>query len=486
MGKDKPSHSKFERLRRRAEKYLNEMGDPETPAGSDDPIRLLHELQTHQIELELQNVELQNSQQELLESQNRYLDLYDFAPVGYFAVSDKGLIEEANITLAEMLGTERRFLSGRPVTVFIAPDDQANYYRFRRMLLGSETRRSCELSMRRKDGTTFHVHLEGVVLPELDGKRGRFRVAITDISERKRAEVEKSKYGEAILRINQDLEERVAERSAKLIEASEALKRSTDLVRETQDKLILSERMAMLGEVVAGTTHEIDTPLGIGITTVSHLAEKTKATLERYRQGKMARSDLEKYLLLMDESTGILDANLKQSAELVRSLKVVAVDQCSNDRRRFGLKAYLAEIITSLGPRLAKSTHSLVIDCPENIELNSYPGAFAQILTNLTMNALQHAFANMENGEIRISVHEEKERIRILFSDNGKGIEAEHLDRIFDAFFTTKRTDGGSGLGTSIVYNLVKERLQGQITCRSTGKDGTTFDITLPKELPSP
>lgn len=251
--------------------------------------------------------------------------------------------------------------------------------------------------------------------------------------------------------------------------------------KELEQKLILAEKMVALGRLVAETTHEINTPVSIGITAVSSLIEKTEHIQCLYADGKITRSELERYLETGKEAAQIVLSNLKRTAELIRSFKIVAVDQCSEQQRRFNVKEYLNEILLSLRPKLKKTRHRVTVNCPENLELYSDPGALSQILGNLMINSLLHGFEGKDNGEIVIEVREEENHVVLIYRDNGKGIETEILPKIFDPFFTTKREDGGSGLGLNIVYRLVTERLHGQIDCDSRSGDGTTFTLSFPK-----
>jgi signal transduction histidine kinase len=255
------------------------------------------------------------------------------------------------------------------------------------------------------------------------------------------------------------------------------------LNRELEQKLLLAEKMAALGSLVAEATHEINTPLGTGITVVSSLSEKTRAIEDLFYGETIKRSDLENYLKMEEEALQIILSNLNRAAELIRSFKIVTVDQCSEKRRRFKLKKYLDEILLSLRPKLKRTRHTVRINCPEDIELDTVPGAFSQIITNLVVNSLVHGFESKEQGEIVIDVHREHDHGVLKYSDNGKGIEEEYLAKIFDPFFTTKRENGGSGIGMNIVHKLVVQKLHGRIECESTLGVGITFTIHIPLTL---
>ncbi len=240
------------------------------------------------------------------------------------------------------------------------------------------------------------------------------------------------------------------------------------------------EKMAALGVVVAGVAHEINTPIGVGYTLVTHFKTKTREFTELFNSGAMKRSDLQSYVALSTEMSDQLATNISRAAELIQSFKQIAVDQSSDDQRKFHLNSYLQEIVTSLMPSLRKTAHQVKLDCPDDISMNSFPGALSQVITNLIMNALVHAFDSDDTGVMTISVQCKDQEILLNFSDDGKGIPAEYLPKIFDPFFTTKRGSGGSGLGLNIVFNLITRKLLGRITCHSIVGEGTVFQIEMP------
>jgi PAS domain S-box-containing protein len=242
-----------------------------------------------------------------------------------------------------------------------------------------------------------------------------------------------------------------------------------------------TEKMAALGVVVAGVAHEINTPIGVGYTLVTHFRTKTKEFAVLFESGAMRRSDLQRYVDLSNEMSTQLITNISRAAELIQSFKQIAVDQSSDDQREFDLKEYLQEIVVSLKPTLRKTPHKITLDCPDDIVMNSYPGALSQVMTNLVMNALVHAFDAERAGTIDIVARVAGKQVHICFVDNGKGIPADHLPKIFDPFFTTRRGAGGSGLGLNIVFNMVTRKLRGRVTCNSTEGEGTTFKIEMPQ-----
>gem|GEM_PF-2293755 len=272
----------------------------------------------------------------------------------------------------------------------------------------------------------------------------------------------------------------VRERTAQLVERTDQLSKALDDLKAAQNQLVEAEKMAALGGLVAGVAHEINTPVGVGVTAASLLEDKTTAFRTIYQGGQMKRSDLEKYLDTAGQSSTMILNNLNRAAELIQSFKQVAVDQSSEERREFPLKTYLEEILLSLHPKLKKTQLTTQINGDDSLTLDSYPGAFSQIVTNLVMNSLLHAYEPDDQGQIAFDFRQSGSRLTFEYNDNGKGIPTENLSKIFEPFFTTKRTQGGSGLGLHIIYNLVTQRLGGTIRCESKIGSGTRFIIEMP------
>ena len=226
--------------------------------------------------------------------------------------------------------------------------------------------------------------------------------------------------------------------------------------------------------------HEINTPVGTALTASTLLEQRTRDFGEQVAAGQIKKSDLTRYMDLARETVGLVLSNIDRAAELIQSFKQVAVDQTSDVRRPFNLAVYLDEIVTSLSPNLRKAAATVEVSCAPDIEMNSYPGALAQVVTNLIMNAVTHAFENQRGGKIGIQAERGVGgKIKILFHDNGKGMPPDVLARIFDPFFTTKRGWGGTGLGMHIVYNLVTQQLGGGIVAQSVEGEGTTFALEI-------
>ncbi|WP_410498268.1 ATP-binding protein [Chitinibacter sp. S2-10] len=293
-------------------------------------------------------------------------------------------------------------------------------------------------------------------------------------------------------RIAHRLQDNVAMMSlaeAEMRQAKEEAESALQQLKETQASLVQSEKMASLGSLVAGVAHEINTPVGVILTSASVLSDETQLFKNMLESGQIKKSEVLNYGETAMQSAKLILNNATRAADLIQSFKRVAVDQTSEVQRDFELREYLHEIMTSLRPLIKHVAVSIQIDCPDEIKMDSFPGAVSQILTNLLNNALLHAFEHPEQenakhpNTIVISAHKEQEMVILDFSDNGAGISSALIDKIFDPFFTTKRANGGSGLGLNIVFNLVTQTLGGTIKVFSEQGKGTRFEMRIPQTL---
>ncbi|MEO8002385.1 MAG: GAF domain-containing protein [Arenimonas sp.] len=258
------------------------------------------------------------------------------------------------------------------------------------------------------------------------------------------------------------------------------LQEALENLRLAQDELVRKEKLASLGALVAGVAHEINTPIGVAITAASHLQDQVRQISKLRLAEKLTANDLAGFEPIAIESASMVLRNLQRADDLVRSFKQVAVDQSSDQKRRFLLKEYIEEIMQSLRPRFRATRHQIIIECPDDITLDTYPAAIYQTLVNLVMNSLLHGLEDVEDGEIRIDVSVENKLVILAYSDNGCGMPEEVRSQIFDPFFTTRRGRGSTGLGMHIVYNLVTQALKGRIEVASIVGKGTQTRIWLP------
>ena len=277
---------------------------------------------------------------------------------------------------------------------------------------------------------------------------------------------------------------------ARLAAGSAALQAKNDELRRTladlgiaHDELLRQERLASLGALVAGIAHEVNTPLGICVTAVSHLAEETAGLRRRLDGGSLTEQGLREHLDAAEEILAILTSNTQRASTLIGSFKQVAVDQTTDDSREIALAGYIDEVLRSLRPKFKGTRHTVAVDCDPALRIRTIPGAISQILTNLVVNSIVHGFEHVVDGRIAIRARSDGANLTLQYSDNGCGMGEESLKRLFDPFYTTRRGRGGSGLGANIVYNLVTARLGGHIAVESPPGQGLHFTITLPGQM---
>lgn len=294
-------------------------------------------------------------------------------------------------------------------------------------------------------------------------------------------EINKAK--EKIEKFNEELQVKVYERTEELEEANEELQITIDNLKQTQNQLIESEKLASLGSLVAGVAHEINTPVGIGLTGITHLLEETQDIVKLYKQDEMSQESFEHYLKVCEEISNLVNTNLKRTAQLVKSFKQISVDQTSEEIREFNLKEYIQEILFSLSNITKKTKIDININGDDDIIINSYPGALSQIITNLIINSIRHAYEKGEKGEININFRQRTGFIHLEYTDDGRGIKQEDISKIFDPFFTTNRQAGNTGLGLNIIYNIVTNTLDGAISCESKEGEGVKFIIDIKQKI---
>jgi signal transduction histidine kinase len=250
--------------------------------------------------------------------------------------------------------------------------------------------------------------------------------------------------------------------------------------RVQRNQLIQTEKMASLGGLVAGIAHEINTPVGVAMTASTFLSGEIDKLQGLIDNKQLRRSDLDSFLMDSQESSKLIFSNLRNAANLVRSFKQVAVDQSNEATRTLSVKPFIEEVLLTLRPLLKRTAHRVQIDCSDELKINTLPGAFSQIITNLVTNSLKHGFDEGVEGVITLNARLKLNHFTFYYKDNGKGMEGQQVERLYEPFFTTKRSEGGTGLGMHIVFNLATQTLGGQIECQSRPKKGTEFIIQFP------
>lgn len=282
--------------------------------------------------------------------------------------------------------------------------------------------------------------------------------------------------------LNNKLECKVEERTMDLKNTNQKLKVTLDNLTLTKNDLIAAEKMATLGELVSSITHEINSPLGVSIISASHINELIKEIFHSYKEGNMSEEEFKDFLKDLDEISKALILNLDNTKNLVNSFKNIAVDQVTEDKREFYVKEYIDEILLSLKSKIKKTKITVNVESDPHTTLRSYPGFLSQIITNLINNSILHAFEENEQGEINMIVNDLGNNIEFIYEDNGKGISKEIIEKVFSQYFTTKKGQGGTGLGLYIVKNIITDKLYGHINIDRSQKRGVRIVINIPKE----
>jgi signal transduction histidine kinase len=282
------------------------------------------------------------------------------------------------------------------------------------------------------------------------------------------------------IQLNRELEDKVNQRTEALREANQELLSTLETLHQYQGQLVESEKMASLGDMVAGVAHEVNTPVGLGVTSSSLLYDRLVEIKKAFENKTLKSSQLKRFLDEGEENINIIMRNLKRAADLITSFKQVAVDQSSSEERTFNLKTLLNEVIQTLAPELRNTTYQITIECPDDLVISTKPGPLNQIIVNLIMNSVIHGFDKREKGNILIQINTLANQIHLHYQDDGVGISPEIKSKIFEPFITTKRGSGGSGLGMHLVYNLVTQALNGSISFDRELTQGVVFDIYFP------
>jgi PAS domain S-box-containing protein len=413
----------------------------------------------------------------LQEREQTFQALFEASPVPIAVVSadDRLVMRDVNEAWCRALGRARDSVVGRSVS-------ELGLMRSRQEQLDllaemADGRTSTEIWLVRGDGEEMLMQAFGGrnVTPKTE------QVAIwvvVDIGPMRRIERE-------LQELNAELEVRVEHRTQALAASNEELSLAVAQLRATQHQLVQAEKMASLGGLVAGVAHELNTPLGNGVMSVSAMADATRHFTSAM-QGGLRRADFQQFIESVEQGVGIAGRNLRRAADLVQSFKQVAVDQTGAQRRSFELREVVNEMVASMRPSFSRTPYRIEVDVAEaGLRLDSYPGALGQTIGNLIQNAVLHGFDGRDHGTVRIDGERAPDGWIVLrVADDGEGIAAEHLGRLFDPFMTVKMGGGGTGLGLHISYNAVTGLLGGTLTVRSTVGEGTVFELRLPTRAP--
>ncbi len=384
--------------------------------------------------------------------------------------------EDVNQAFSDMIGYPREVLLGpissSPALFWDAEDDAL----VGKITQDGGTTTPVDVHARRADGSKIVVNCSAFTLDTPTGPRVAW--AIVDVTAQRQAQM-------SLAQMNLTLEAAVAERTARLHATNEELQGALERLQTSQEALIHAEKLASLGRLVAGVSHELNTPIGNSLLMSTTLNDETRRFVEASKKGEVRRSTFDEFIKTCVDSSDIIQRNLSRAAELIRSFKQVAVDQSSSTRRKFDLREVVEELLRTHHPLIRQHDIKVEFTAPEGLQLDSYPGPLGQVLGNLLTNAILHA--SSEHSSLRIEIACERkgrDQVQLTFSDNGVGIAPDNIKRIFDPFFTTKLGHGGSGLGLNIAYSIVTGVLGGSIKVSSQQGIGTAFTIRMPFVAP--
>jgi PAS domain S-box-containing protein len=396
--------------------------------------------------------------------------IMEHVPAGIASFDAGSRLRQCNTRYAGLFGAEPEKLTGRHIADFMPGESLDFLMPHWQQCLDGTPARYRRINRNPQDGqsSTLDVELE----PEIkDGQViGLFALTI-DVTEQVAAEAR-------VRELNDTLERRVEERTAELEETMDNLQRS-------QEELAQSEARATLSTLVASVSHELNTPIGNSVMAASTLGDHARTFQSIVDTGQLKRSDLTQFLDTLREGTALMQRNLGRAEDLLKNFRQVAADQASEQRRSFDLATVIKEILATLKPSLKRHPHRIVLDIPAGVTLNSLPGPLGQVVINLINNAYLHAFEGRADGVLTISAQAGEADVLLRLSDNGIGISPENLTRLFQPFFSTKIGKGGTGLGMTIVENLVRKSLGGTIKVRSSIGNGAHFEIRIPRLAPA-
>lgn len=417
------------------------------------------------------------AERSLIESEARFSRLFELSPVPMCYASDSNgfATTQWNQAWFKSFGFDPAIAQGKTgqlLNLWVNPDDRD---RLLSLTTRGEESEDMEVQMRTASGSLRWFWVSTRVFTE--SQRTLLVSCYFDISERKQAK-------EQIEELNSQLELRVARRTAELLHANQELSQTLETLNIAKDQLVQSEKLAALGALVAGVAHELNTPIGNGLTVASSLEDRVKKFSAMLENG-IKRSELQTFVNDTRLAAEILERNLERAGTLVADFKQVAIDQTSSQRRHFALHAFVSEVLTTLSPAIRKNGCVVQNEISSDLAMNSYPGPLGQVLTNLINNAMLHGFGAEQGGVITVSARAVASGLlEISVHDTGRGIKSQDLNRVFEPFFTTRLGQGGSGLGLHIVHNIVTGILGGTIDVQSVAGQGSTFNVTVPVNAP--
>jgi len=446
IDKDKIQAIKAADLRWHAEERLYvKTADLQPPRTDGEMRRLLHELEVHQVELEMQNAELRHARDEMESALERYTDLYDFAPVGYFTLYRDGAICAVNLSGAGLLGIERSRLLGRRFGHFLSEDNRAAFTLFLSKVFESRCKEECEVALKREGDHQLFIQIEALAC-----KSGEeCRVAVIDITERRRAENALTEKQQELEEINSNLETHIV--------------KAVDDLRRKDQVLIVQDRLAVMGEMISNIAHQWRQPL-------NSLAVRLQYLPIAYASAEFNRE--------------FLETCVGKSMQLIQHMSQT-IDDFTNFFRpekeavTFGVNQVIARTLSLIEKSFKDQNISIALQTEGDPKADGYPNEYAQVLLNILINA-RDALVERHVDDARISLRAfaEGEKTVVTITDNAGGIDKEILDKIFDPYFTTKGADKGSGIGLFMSKAIIEKNMGGMLTVRNTGK-GAEFRIEV-------
>ncbi len=415
-------------------------------------------LRTEVAERTRAQLELQEKHRQLLQSEQFLFRTFDQAPIGASIVSLDGRYIRVNREFEIITGYSQFELQNQTIDDITHPDDRVASAESAQRLLNNEISVAEEIKRYiTRDGHTVWGQVSARIMRGDDGEPQFFLPMVTNITDKRNAELA-------------------------LQDAKDRAELALENLMKIQNRLIHAEKLASLGRLVAGVAHEINTPLGIAITIGSLLSEGSRTLATNYKAGKLRRTEMDTFIFDNEEGFHLLLTNLQRAADLVHSFKQIATDQTSETRIIFDLGRCLSETVLTISPIWKKAGHSIDVRCDSPIDVDGYPGFMTQILTNMVTNSVVHGFGRDHHGVIIITADLiEDNTVRLCYTDNGCGIDPELREKVFEPFFTTRRTSGSTGLGLNIIYNLVIEKMNGSIEIAANTPSGVVITIEFPR-----
>ncbi|KAB0663791.1 PAS domain S-box protein [Oryzomonas japonica] len=433
-------------LRRQAEERLRaKAAGVEPPLSGEEMQRLVHELEVHQIELEMQNAELRQARDEIEKALERYTDLYDFAPIGYFNLDGAGVIRAANLGGASLLGIERSLLMGRRFDQFVAGEARPHFAAFLRKVFASRVRESCETTLAAGDNPPIFVQIEA----DAFGVGRGCRAAVIDITGRRRAEEALAEKRRELEELNRSLEMRISG--------------AVDDLRQKDQMLILQDRRAVMGEMINNIAHQWRQPLN---------------TLGLYLQELPIVYDTGTF------SKEFLEENVAKSMDVILHMSRTIDDfrnffRSDKEPSTFDVNQVIVRTLSLIEKSFQDQRITVDFQAGENPMVSGYPNEYAQVLLNILMNA-RDALVGHKVSDALISIRSlaEGDASVVTITDNGGGIADEIISRLFEPYFTTKSSDNGIGIGLFMSKAIIEKSMGGQLTVRNTGS-GAEFRIQI-------